>query len=214
MVRTFVVLCVALALGAPSDGGQQRQDSAGEVKALAAGTLLVASRQLRDPNFAETVVLLMDYDKDGAAGLIINVQSDVRLARVFEHVNLGANATQLTFSGGPVARTSAVALVRSRPAATGTRTIVPGVDLISTRDRLEQSLVIEKAPDRFRVYLGRSGWGPGQLERETLGGAWHLFTADAERVFDPNPGTLWRRMIRLTEMLQARIARPGVSSAL
>ena len=198
-------VCVA-SLASSGDGRQLRPGQAppGQVKALSAGKLLVASRALRDPNFAERVVLLTDYDKNGAAGLVINTQTDVRLSRLFEHLSLGANAARSAFSGGPVSPGSAVALIRSRPGTTGVRSIVNGVDVISTRERLEHTLTSETEPDQFRVYLGRSGWGPGQLERETQQGAWHLFPGDAGHVFDPEPATLWRRLIERTELRMAR----------
>ena len=183
--------------------GRPGATAPGQVKALASGKLLVASRELRDPNFAETVVLVIDYDKDGAAGLIVNVPTDVSLSRVFDDVSLGANATLKAFAGGPVARDHALALVRSRPGLTGVRTIVPGIDLVSSRERLEQTLLSAADSDRFRIYLGRAGWGPGQLERETERGAWHVFEAQADLVFDSHPDTVWRRLIRRVELPQA-----------
>ena len=39
---------------------------------LAAGSLLVATDELRDPRFAETVILLLHYGSDGALGVAIN----------------------------------------------------------------------------------------------------------------------------------------------
>ena len=42
---------------------------------LAAGKLLVASRDLPDPNFAKTVILLVQYDDEGVVGLIVNRRS-------------------------------------------------------------------------------------------------------------------------------------------
>ena len=39
---------------------------------LSAGSLLVASRDLDDPNFSRTVILLTSYGPDGAMGLVIN----------------------------------------------------------------------------------------------------------------------------------------------
>jgi putative transcriptional regulator len=215
----WVALCISAAAAVPGQGiatvraaseefAQLRPGLAppSQVKALAAGKLLVASRGLRDPNFAERVVLLTDYDKNGAAGLVINVRTDVRLSRAFEHLSLGANAMQTVFAGGPVSPASAVVLMRSRPGMTGVRTVAPGVDVISTRERLEQTLTSETEPDRFRVYLGRAGWGPGQLEREAQLGAWHVFAADVDSVFDLEPATLWRRLIRRTELQMARIS--------
>jgi putative transcriptional regulator len=205
----FVALCLWMTAVPPVQGPLGRTPP-GEVKALAPGKFLVASRALRDPNFAETVVLLTDYDQDGAAGLVVNVRTDVSLARVFDDLSLGANTVSTAFAGGPVARTSAIVLIRSRPGITGVRSVVPGVDLVATRDRLEQTLTSEIDPTRFRVYLGRAGWAPEQLERETLAGAWHVVPAETDLVFDPEPTTVWRRLIRRTEMLQANTTRPAV----
>ena len=51
---------------------------------LAVGRLLVASRDLGDPNFAKTVILLVHYDEDqGAVGLVVNKRTDVPISRVF-----------------------------------------------------------------------------------------------------------------------------------
>ncbi len=209
LAGAFVALCLWMT-GVPPVQGPLGRTPPGEVKALAPGKFLVASRALRDPNFAETVVLLTDYDQDGAAGLVVNVRTDVSLARVFDDLSLGANTASTAFAGGPVARTSAIVLIRSRPGMTGVRSVVPGVDLVATRERLEQTLTSETDPDRFRVYLGRAGWGPEQLERETLAGAWHVVPAETDLVFDPEPTTVWRRLIRRTEMLQANTNRPAV----
>ena len=60
--------------------GQQRR---GVVRALSVGKILVASPELRDPNFLETVVLLVDFSSQGAVGLILNRQTDVPVSRVF-----------------------------------------------------------------------------------------------------------------------------------
>ncbi|MCB0889640.1 MAG: YqgE/AlgH family protein, partial [Nocardioidaceae bacterium] len=38
----------------------------------AAGMLLVASPEMRDPNFAGTVVLLLDVNPEGALGVVLN----------------------------------------------------------------------------------------------------------------------------------------------
>ena len=50
-------------------------------KDLAAGKLLVASRDLGDPSFAETVILPVQYDAQGVAGLIFNWRTDIPLSR-------------------------------------------------------------------------------------------------------------------------------------
>jgi putative transcriptional regulator len=175
------------------------------VKALAVGKLLVASRELLDPNFAQRVVLLLDYGRDGAAGLIVNVEAAVPLSGLFAHLVLGSNGARPTFTGGPMSPASALALVRSQSPVAGARPVTPGICLVASRDLLEQTLTTPGNPDRFRVYLGRAGWGPGQLERETSRGAWHVFDVEPALVFDPDPATVWHRLIRRAEFPQASV---------
>ena len=62
---------------------------------------------------------------------------------------------------------------------------------------------VSSAPGRLRVYLGYSGWGPGQLEAETAEGVWHVLAGDVDAVFDPDPSSTWQRQIARTEVIQA-----------
>ena len=47
-----------------------------------AGMLLLASPELLDPNFADTVVLLLDADEEGAMGVVLNRPSPVPVVSV------------------------------------------------------------------------------------------------------------------------------------
>jgi len=49
----------------------------GPVGELHKGLFLVASRSLMDPNFQETVILLVDHGADGTRGLIVNRPTDI-----------------------------------------------------------------------------------------------------------------------------------------
>ena len=60
-------------------------------------------------------------------------------------------------------------------------------DLVSTRAALER--VLRSKPDarNLRIYLGYTGWGPGQLEHEMNLDVWRVLPADAESVFAADP---------------------------
>ena len=49
---------------------------------------------------------------------------------------------------------------------------------------------------RVRVFAGYAGWGPGQLESELRRKSWVVCPATLEIVFDPDPTSLWSRLIR------------------
>ena len=178
------------------------------VKTLATGRLLIASRGLGDPNFSQTVVLLVEYGAEGAVGFILNRPSKVALSRVMPRFEQSAAGATTAFLGGPVVTAgSMAALTRSGDAGAGARRIVEGVDLVRSRERLEELIASGVGTNRLRVYLGYAGWGAGQLDDETAEGAWRIVDGQADLVFDPNPDTLWQRQIRRTEALSARLLR-------
>jgi len=176
------------------------------VKALAAGKLLVAARGMPDGNFSRTVILLVAYSDEGAMGVVVNRRTDLTLARVFPELTPGSASVNQAFIGGPVERTGAIGLVRGPDTPADARPIVDGVHIVSSRETLETLIKAGTASSRFRVYLGYAGWGPGQLDAETLEGAWHVAAGEAGVVFDPDPAAVWQRQIARTDVIQARAA--------
>ncbi len=169
----------------------------------AVGRLLIARPQLPDPNFAESVVLILQYDEDkGAMGLIINRRTKVPLSRVFPQVK-GAKA-DLVYEGGPVGTSSAQALLRSTEKPEGAVRVLGDVWATGSKERIEKSVTAGDASATFRLYAGYGGWGPGQLEHEIELGGWSVLRATAALVFDDDPDSLWQRLQHQTE---TRIAR-------
>jgi putative transcriptional regulator len=175
---------------------------------LGAGKLLVAARGMPDPSFAETVILLISYDGDGAAGLILNRKTDVRVSRALRELKEAEGVSNPVFIGGPVELQSVLALLRSPSTPEDARNIVGDVYLIRSQKLLQETLKSKADSGRFRVYLGYAGWGPGQLEREMRAGGWHVLKEPANTVFDADPGTLWMRLISKTES-QIAMLRPA-----
>src|ERR1700733_6693857 len=81
---------------------------------LGAGKMLVASRDLPDPNFSKTVVLLVKYDDDGVLGLILNRRSKVPVSRALDDVGAAKDRADLIYAGGPVGSSTMLVLLRSR----------------------------------------------------------------------------------------------------
>lgn len=190
---TSILLGIASALllcscQSPADAAQGR--------GLAEGKFLVAARDLSDPNFAETVVLLTQYDETSASGLIVNQPTRVRLSRIMEELDLGEHDNDPVFRGGPVAVSGVLALIRSDNAPEDALPVFENVYLANTVESLREALAQGTGPDNARVYMGYTGWGPGQLDREVTTGSWHILDGDPQLVFDPDPASLWDRLIK------------------
>ena len=105
------------------------------------------------------------------------------------------------FAGGPVTPNEVRGLSRSPLFRNDAYRVLSDLVLFGSRDALEQAIAAGATADRLRVYLGYSGWSPGQLERETARGDWHVMAGDSAMVFSPEPEGVWRRLIRLTDVL-------------
>ena len=178
---------------------------------LAPGKLLIADKDLPDPNFAESVVLLIDYNDKGAMGLMINRRSKLPLSRLFPEAKEEKNGSDPIYAGGPVEGAAGFGMLRSRTKPNEAKPIFSDVYMITTKALLEKTVASGKESSVFRVYLGYCGWGAGQLEREVEAGAWHILPASAGLVFDDDPDSVWTRLIHKTELRIARDARPDRS---
>ena len=178
---------------------------------LAAGKFLVASKDLGDPNFAHTVILLVSYDQDqGAVGLVVNRRTDVPLSRVFEDMQEAKGRMDPVYIGGPVQLDSVLALVKSTSKPESAKHVFADVYLVSTKTGLKAILSSRADASHFHTYVGYAGWGAGQLEHEVQLGAWHIMRADAGNVFQADPDSVWPRLIGLTDtqIAQALIYTP------
>jgi len=71
------------------------------------GRLLVASPELGDPNFARTVVLLVDHDESGALGVVLNRPSTTDVGEILPEWHLYATPPRVVFQGRPAGGDSA-----------------------------------------------------------------------------------------------------------
>jgi putative transcriptional regulator len=153
------------------------------------GHLLVASPHLADPNFVRTVVLLIHHSEEGAFGVVLNRTADNTIKELWDQVGeTPCESERRVNVGGPVAG-PLMAIHTDRELAE--LEIVPGVYFAAQREHLEKLLLQKGRP--YRVFVGHSGWGEGQLEHELEEGAWLTTPATADQVFDDDLD-LWKKV--------------------
>lgn len=159
---------------------------------LARGKFLVANHSLRDPNFAETVVLLVDYDDNGALGVVVNRPTAVPLTAVLPEVKELHKRKDLIFLGGPVARDRMLLLLRSKAEPPQAVQVFDQVYATGSLAALRKTIGAGQA---VRAYAGYAGWGPGQLDAEVERGDWLIGPADSRAIFDEAPAEIWQQFI-------------------
>ena len=155
------------------------------------GKLLVAAPRLNDPNFSRTVVLMVEHDRGGALGLVLNRPGNQALDSIWDELVDGACPHDLTVMvGGPL---EGPLLALHADSSSAERGIVPGVFLAMRKD-LVVSLVVDGSRP-LRVFAGYSGWGAGQLDAELAADDWGIAEATSELVFG-DIDSMWQRATR------------------
>jgi putative transcriptional regulator len=190
-----IALTPVLALAAAAAGACQSTS----LDDLGVGKLLVSSRALGDPSFVESVVLLVQYDRQGTLGLMINRRTTVPMSKVLSDVNAGKRGSDPLFVGGPVELDAVLALLRSQKKPDDATSVLGDVYLVTAKAALEKALSASSGPGDLRLYLGYCGWSPGQLENELRLGGWWIFDGDPSLVFDSDTESMWSRLIVRTE---------------
>jgi putative transcriptional regulator len=185
-----------------------RPDGPGAREELAKGKFLVAARQLIDPNFRETVVLLVEYGLEGAMGLVINRPSNVTLASVFPDIKELKQRKDIIYVGGPVAVNQILLLIGSKTVPDHATPVSEGVYISSSWKVLERLMKQTGKDEHFRLFAGYAGWAPSQLDFERTRGDWHVLKAEAEMVFSQNPDELWPELIRRATVKWVRSDHP------
>lgn len=159
------------------------------------GVLLVASPSLIDPNFRQTVVLVVEHGPGGTLGIIVNRSTRVLLSEALPDLTVLKGTSYRLFAGGPVEPNRLLLLFRQKDPPAGSRLVFDGVYVGDTPKILERILTQAKPTETFRAFAGFARWAPGQLKYEMHQGAWAILPPDSSGIFDKDPATFWQDCI-------------------
>ena len=157
-----------------------------------AGQLVVAMPGMADPNFARTVVLVVEHTAEGAVGMVLNRPTEADLLDHLPGWWSAAVNPKVVFIGGPVGEGGGIGLARG----VGSAPLEGWPEVLGIR-----AVDLESEPGadsglEARVFTGYSGWGPGQLESELSSRSWFVVDASADDVFTSKPEHLWEEVLR------------------
>lgn len=153
------------------------------------GKLLLASPQLRDPNFNRSVLYLAAHSKsEGAFGFILNRPLEKSVSDLLDDKSFGHLGQVPVYLGGPVStdKLSFVVFDWSEKR-----------HHLSCRTHLskEEALHELNLGNDVRGFIGYSGWGTGQLERELKHHSWIISPPEKIIVHTPEHETLWKDLL-------------------
>jgi putative transcriptional regulator len=177
-------LCALVLCGAPGPC------AAADTRPMTA-IFLVARTELPDPNFADSVVLVMNNLGPGPVGVILNRPTRIPVSELFPDLKpLGPLRDRIYF-GGPVEIRTVWFLFRALKRPEHAIEACEGVYLSADKELLLRLLHRDKPMQGLRIFIGHSGWSPEQLQNEISRGDWTLKHAESDAVFSGQTEHPW-----------------------
>ena len=158
------------------------------------GKLLISDPFLHDPSFKRSVILLIEHNQEGSVGFILNKPVDIKLNDALEE--FPKFDTNLYF-GGPVQKDSLYYIHTMGNSIIDSIEIYDGLYWGGNFEALKILIKTNevKASD-LRFFIGYSGWGSDQLDKELKEKSWIVAPSKTEHIMDTNPEKLWNSILK------------------
>ncbi len=176
---------------------------------------LVATPDMPDPMFAETVILMLPPTQPPLiAGLIVNKPTNVPVSKVFPDARFPKNEPTLAYFGGPVYPSDPSLILRgAKPTADAPR-LFDDICVSTDPDSVAQLVKNPGSATDLRLILGRAQWSLDQLHAEILEGSWYVLPADADDVFSRKPKQVWRVLVERGQLQEVHLTPAPERSAI
>ena len=163
---------------------------------------LIATEKMKDDRFEKTVIIMLESDKNGAWGIVVNRRlGTMPIALLIDpSLNTSEEREKLykinipIFWGGPVDVKQIFILHTTEYQSDTTRNY--GNISITQDYNILLDIAENKGPKKSLVIFGYSGWGSGQLEGEMERDHWILSDIDLDITFDKESNTKWNKAFK------------------
>lgn len=158
------------------------------------GRFLLSEPFLEDDYFKRSVVLLCDYNKEGAFGFVLNNYVTIKLSELIE----GVADFETTLSlGGPVNANNLYYIHTLGDKLPGSSMLLNGLYVGGDFDLLKQFIAEGKIKSsQIKFFLGYSGWSENQLDDELKENAWIVTDSDVGSVMQSKNKKLWEQILK------------------
>lgn len=145
-----------------------------------AGDLVIATPQLNETPFSQTVVLIVQQNETGTFGVVLNRPANERVKRLWRTMTGYSHsaAEQYISLGGPL---SGPVFALHQDIDCSEQKVECGLYFATTPQNLKKLACESTMP--YKIFFGAMAWQNGQLEKEIDSGAWVLCGASKELIF-------------------------------
>jgi len=159
----------------------------------ARGRLLIAEPLMLDPFFKRTVVILCEFNPEGAFGFILNKYVDIDLNELVEDFPSFDGRLSL---GGPVERDNLFYMHTLGDKMEGSFKITDDLFMGGNLDDLKSLLLTGQASaSDVRFFVGYAGWDADQIASEMGVNSWIIGDANLIDPMDTEVEGLWEQVL-------------------
>ncbi|MFT7218792.1 MAG: putative transcriptional regulator [Candidatus Azotimanducaceae bacterium] len=147
------------------------------------GQFLVSMPSMQGDYFAQSVTLLIEHNKSGAFGLVINKPLNADLKELLADHDIKCAADVTLLESGPVEQDRLFFIHSSDATFEGSVKVNDQLTLSTSLD-LVDAMSSGSGPNQIIAGLGYAGWSAGQLESEIQADVWLVTPYNHRIMFD------------------------------
>jgi len=159
----------------------------------APGKYLISEPLMSDGIFGRSVILLTEHSDEASLGYVLNKPSGFIISQLLPQFK---NFSLPVYIGGPVATNTVHFIYKSdKPISSSVQIdekLYWGGDINELLVQLSSNQLNE---NDVRFFVGYSGWGKNQLQKELNNGYWLVSSFPVNHLFEEEADLLWKRSV-------------------
>lgn len=146
--------------------------------------------------FEKSIIYVIGHSEQGAAGLIINKYLNHLDAKSFfkisdNHIDEKSVSVML---GGPNQPDKSF-IIHSADYMNNILFEMENGIAVSSNKKIISDIISNKGPEEYVLFIGYTGWGPGQIEDEIINNYWVIDSVDREMIFSELHSKKWKKSL-------------------
>ena len=162
------------------------------------GKFLIASPNMSDPRFSETLIYMISDDVKGSMGIIVNKPAlNLDINTIF-NIKIKSNTSNMhtLHYGGPVDYDRGFILHTNDYKKSQECKYLKNNLVLSSNSKILSDLTLGKGPSKFIVVIGYAGWQSNQLSEELRQNAWLVAKLNKRILFSKNYSLKWKKALK------------------
>jgi putative transcriptional regulator len=161
------------------------------------GNLLIAPPAVKGTFWHKSVIMITEDHNHGSIGLVLNKRSTLTIEEFGQQLGIPLNISGYVYQGGPL-NPQGLSFIHSNEWRSSNTLRLNDNFSLSSDEEILPRFSIGDTPKRWRMFLGISVWGPGQLSAELTGTppwkketSWCTVNSNPELVFETDQKEQW-----------------------